>query len=296
METILGSDWGSYLYWDEQIQFNWQQLYDEAGVRFAVFRGDQEQIDADRGNYSTLRNLEAARRVLPVTGCYYWHYPDASQAKMLKQYKKAIDRENPDFIAVDLEQTRIRNPDTGEEEIVNPTKFSNTAQQLCEGLRDSYPEKRVVIYTRRDIIMKYAPKMIGWIGDFDGGWEAAGIDYGLEPYTLTFEQIRQTFVKQYPTGQFVQVDDRGVTAIPGWTHNKMHQYSTRIKPPYEVGSVYAHQSDWSVFFGSVEDMLRWVKKEVVVTEEEEVVKTDWASELTAWARSMGYTGPEPEQI
>jgi hypothetical protein len=293
MELILGSDWGSYLHHDEQIQFNWQQLYDEAGVRFAVFRGDQEQIDHEHGNYSTLRNLEASRRVLPVNGCYYWHFPDASQTKMLAHYKKAIDQENPDFIAVDLEQTRVLNPDTGKEEIVNPKKFSDTARQLCEGLRSSYPEKQVVVYTRRDIITKYAPKMIEWIADFDGGWEAAGIDYGLDVYTLTFEQIKQTFVKQYPTGQFVQVDPRGTTTIPGWTHNKMHQYSTRIKAPYEVGSVFAHQSDWNVFFGSVEDMLRWVRKEAPAPAE---AKTDWASELVAWARRQPdpYTGPGPE--
>lgn len=48
MTTLtLGTDWGSYLYWDERIQFDWRELYDKAGVRFAVFRGDQEQIDLD---------------------------------------------------------------------------------------------------------------------------------------------------------------------------------------------------------------------------------------------------------
>jgi hypothetical protein len=300
METILGTDWGSYLYHDEQIQFNWQQLHDEAGMRFAVFRGDQELIDHVNGNYSTLRNLEAARRVLPVNGCYYWHYPDASPVKLLERYRKAIDREKPDFIAVDLEQTLVLNPDTGEEEVVNPKKFSDTAQKLCEGLRASYPEKQVVIYTRRDIITKYAPKMIEWIGNFEGGWEAAGIDYGHEKYTLTFEQIKQGFVKQFPSGQFREVDDRGITTIPGWTHNMLHQYSTRILPPYETGTVFAHQSDWNVFFGTVEDMLRWVRKEPQTPRDPRVprveTKADWATELIAWARRQPdpYTGPGPE--
>ncbi len=294
MELIVGTDWGSYLHFDERIQFDWQFLFDHAGMRFAVFRGDQELIDHDHGNYSTLRNLEAARQVLPVNGCYYWHYPDANQKKMLEKYKKAIDREKPDFIAVDLEQTKVLNPDTGEEEVVNPKKFSDTAQQLCEGLRDSYPEKQVVPYTRAEIITKYAPKMIQWIGSFDGGWEAAGIDWGLPAYTLTFEQIGQNFVKQFPSGQLVQVDSSGRSTIPGWKHNKIHQYSTRIMPPYEVGSVFAHQSDWNVFFGSVEEMLSWVRKQPPAAPEP---KLDWATELTAWARRQAdpYTGPGPEK-
>jgi len=302
MEFILGTDWGSYLYWDEQIQFDWPVLHDEAGLRFAIFRGDQEQIDHENGNYSTMRNLEAARQVLPLTGCYYWHYPDAAPAKLLDRYRKAIDREKPDFIAVDLEQTSVKNPQTGIDETVNPKKFSDTAQQLCEGLRDSYPEKQVIPYTRRDIIMTFAPKMIEWIGKFDGGWEAAGIDYGLPAYTFTFEQIQQGFVKQFPSGQFLHVDTRGVTTIPGWTHNRMHQYSTRILAPYQPLTLFGHQYDWDVFFGTLEEMQSWVRKQPQAPHDPRVPRvpqstpSDWAKELTAWARRQPdpYTGPDPK--
>lgn len=29
-DLTRGTDWGSYLYWDEKIQFNWQELYSQA--------------------------------------------------------------------------------------------------------------------------------------------------------------------------------------------------------------------------------------------------------------------------
>jgi len=32
-ELTIGTDWGSYLAWNEQIQFNWDDLYNKMGVR-----------------------------------------------------------------------------------------------------------------------------------------------------------------------------------------------------------------------------------------------------------------------
>ena len=32
-ELTIGTDWGSYLAWDERIQFNWDDLYNKMGVR-----------------------------------------------------------------------------------------------------------------------------------------------------------------------------------------------------------------------------------------------------------------------
>lgn len=260
-----GMDWGSYLNWDERIQFDWRQLHDQAGVRFAIFRGDQEQIDPEWGNYSTIRNMAAAREVVPVVGNYYWHYPYRSLiATYLSRYKKAIDRENPDFIAPDLEQTKVIK--NGVEVQVDPQEFSDTAQQLCEALRDAYPEKQVIPYTRRDIVTYYSPQLAQWIGAFDGGWEAGGPDYGLKVYPLTWEQIAGDYVRAAPLGNLVKLDNTGSTTIPTWTHNAMRQYSGRILPPYATGTLYAHQYDWNVFYGSEAELMAWVRKTPVVVE------------------------------
>ena len=249
-ELTIGTDWGSYLAWNEQIQFNWDDLYNKMGVRFAVFRGDQEQISPTNGNYSTLRNLEASRRLLPINACFYWHYPLGSAAYYIDRYSRAIDREQPDFIGIDIEETSSG---------ATAQQFSDTAQALCEGLQARYPEKRIAIYTRRDIVTSFSPQLQNWIGKFDLGWQAAWPDYGLAVYTLTWEQLAVPLVKIYPSGNLSTLQTTPWTSIPGWTANAIWQYSSRAKPPYPAGSLYAHTYDWNVFYGTVDEMKVWAK-------------------------------------
>jgi hypothetical protein len=259
MTRILGTDWGSYLAWNRSIQFDWKLLIEKLDIKFAIFRGDQEQTSAS-GNYSTMANLAASRAAgVPINASYFWHYPDGDQKYYLQLYKAAIEREKPDFIGVDIEQTQVLV--NGVYQIVDPQKMSDTAYQLCEGLAALFPELRVVPYTRQDIITTYAPKIATWIGKFDGAWVAGWPDYGEESYDLTWEQIAAGKMKSAYDGSIIDIDDFEPPVLKGQTETKIWQYSSRIKPP-EQGFPYSHQYDWNVFYGSLQDMQKWIGKEV----------------------------------
>jgi hypothetical protein len=77
------------------------------------------------------------------------------------------------------------------------------------------------------------------------------------------------------------------TSIPIWTKNKLWKYSTRILCNYVTGSYYAHQYDWSCFFGTLAELQAWIRKEAPAPE------FTWAEAITEWARGMGYMGPVP---
>lgn len=255
MILTFGTDWGSYLAWNKAIQFDWPTLRSKLNIGFAVYRGDQEQI-SDAGNYSTMDNLAASRAAgVPVNACYYWHYPVANQTYYIQRYAQAIEREQPDFIGIDIEQM------TMDGIFVTPTLLSDTAQQLCEGLAALFPNLRLVVYTREGII-DYAPKIQGWIGQFDT-WPAGWPDYGQQVYSLTWEQIAAGVVKNQG-GQLVNIHDYDVPILSGAEPAKIWQYSSRIMPPTQ-GFPFDHQYDWNVFYGSVNDMLVWVGKETTMT-------------------------------
>lgn len=264
MIKTLGGDWGSYLAYNQAIQFNFPLMIEKLNLGFMVYRGCQEQISSTNGNYSTLANLAASRKAgVPINACYYWHYPDGSQSYYLALYKSAIERENPDFIGVDIEQTSVYVD--GVYRIVDPQVMSDTAQQLCEGLASLFPEKRVVPYTRQDIISHYSPQMKNWIGKFDGAWVAGWPDYGEESYELSWEQIAQLKMKSAYDGSIIDVDDFDAPVLLGQTDTKIWQYSSRIRPPVQ-GFPYDHQYDWNVFYGSVDQMKQWMnKKEITPT-------------------------------
>jgi hypothetical protein len=264
MTMILGGDWGAYLNVLLQVQFNYDDLVKKAGLQFMVFRGAQEQTSQTEGNYSTMKNLEVSRRFLPVSACYYWHSPDANQKVMLNYFTPIIEKENPAWVGVDLEQTLVWDANSGRWVQVDPQRFSDTAQELCEGLRDRFPEKQVVPYTRQNIITQYSPPMVKWLPSFDGNlWEARWRDYGLIPYTMTWEQIRNFEMKDVYTDEVFQLEDDNTSWLPGCKVNRLRQHTSRVEPPYPEGSLYDHQYDWNVYYGTLQDMLRWIKKETL---------------------------------
>jgi hypothetical protein len=247
-----GMDWGSYVSWNGDIQFNWPDLVTKGGIQWASFKGAQNYPEQ---GYSTTKNMVEARKYLEIVGCYYWHDPTAAPAYLLDIYSKSIELEKPDFIDVDIEQNLdyLGNK-------IDPNKIADTAQQLCEGLLARYPEKRIEIYTRKDFILSYAPKILNWGYKFGGSWWASWPDYGMATYRLTWDQIKNNWTKQYPTGNLVQIVDGWNPLQPaGWQIWSRWQYSSRILLPVGTAPKDDHQNDFNLFNGDIAAMKVWAK-------------------------------------
>jgi hypothetical protein len=265
----VGGDWGSYLFWNEDIQFDYETLV-AAGMTFMSFRSDQEQIDHENGNYSTVRNIQAARkRGVAVVGVYSWLYPHLPQKSILPRYIRAIEREKPDFIEVDAEQVGYYGED-GLLYIPSQQQTADALLELSDGLITAFPELPFLLYTRPDWVIRFANPALPYIDKYDQH-SAAWPDYGLEMYDLPLEEImagkmRQVInynIKPLPW-QYIFVQDAYVPAkITPKSRVVMCQTSSRIRPIYKGKSVQAcHQYDWNVFLGDKAALLKWAKKTV----------------------------------
>lgn len=251
---VRAIDWGAYVGYKGAIMIPWRQVIDYAGVRAFICKGCQEDIP---NGYSTQLNLQASRAAgIEINGCYYWHYPTGSPSYWLDVYSKAIDLERPDFISVDIEQY------WGEGGItVAPQQISDTAQALCEGLRYRYPGKQVVVYSRQNFPLQYAPMMDKWLPAFDCGWVASWPDYGKTTYRLTWEQIAAGMIRRFSDGALISLDTIEPANLLAWSDWKIWQYSSRILLPADVGMEFDHQYDWNIIKGSVEEIKAWTRKE-----------------------------------
>lgn len=268
--TCYGTDWGSYLFWDERIQFDWPALA-QAGCKFFFTRGDQEQLDVERGNYSAMRNLQAARAAgVPVCGSYYWHYPHLPQAQFINSYLRAIERECPDVIAVDAEQTSYMGED-GLFYPVDKARAAATLVELCEALRKAYPELPFLLYSRRDYLLNYVPAALDYINGLDL-WLAGWPDYGLNVYEQSLEDtisgkmraVLNYAVKPYP---WQEIDANNWTApTVGNARTLIWQHSSRIIPTYAGKTAPAyHQYDHNLWLGSEAELYAWAKVEGTAT-------------------------------
>jgi GH25 family lysozyme M1 (1,4-beta-N-acetylmuramidase) len=259
---IIGIDWGSYLDYKAEVMLPWADLVQRCGVQFAVFKGNQEQI-SQNGNYSTVKNMQSARAAgVPIVGCYYWHDPTASPSYLVEIYSRAIEREQPDFIVIDIEQW-----DDGVGGKVPPAQISETARIVCQGIRDRHPDKRVIVYSRRNFPQGFAPGMDAWLPEFDGGWVASWPDYGMRVYHApSWEYIRGGQTRHLlATGasEDIFVEDWQPSNMATWTTWTIWQYSSRMMLPADAS--YGGQLDWNVFNGTLSEMLDWVGLEETMT-------------------------------
>lgn len=288
MTRIKVLDWGSYLFWDKSIQFDWKTLHEQAEINCAIFKGNETN---EAGYYSTALNMVAARAEIPVVACYYWHDPTASPTYLINLYSEAINREKPDFIMIDSEQ----NVD-GYGNKIDPQRISDTGQALFEGLKANFKTKKIGDYTRRDFVLSFAPPMLNWLPKTDGNWWAGGPDYGVNRYRLTYAQIRANlshrWIAPWTANSFDVVDltTWEPSLPPGITVWKFWQYSSRILLPVGTPVEYDHQQDWSFFNGSLTDLQTWAG--LTVTPPNPTPLT-WEQSIDQWARTQGYTGPKP---
>ena len=231
-----------------------------------------------------MRNLEAARAVgVPVVACYYWNFPTMSAQQQIDGYSEAIHRENPDFIAVDMEDET-----TGK----SSQAISENARFLCAGLQKNFPKKKVVPYTSWNYITKFAPDANSWLGNYDA-WIAGWVEFdkNVEDYLLNEIKVR-------PNAN----DKPAVPDAWKFTPWKIWQYSSSMRPRGFVNPM-KHQYDWDVFNGSLDDLKAWAGmptaggKDVTVSVNVVDVNVQTSpdlearlSALEAWARTQGYAG------
>jgi hypothetical protein len=266
MTRIRGVDWGSYLTWNELVQIPFKEFIEKVELKFFITKSCQEQI-ASYGNYSTIKNIKAARDAgIKRVGTYVWSFPNGNIKYWLDTYNKAFEAEKPDFLYIDIEQY-----DDGAGNRVDPQKMSDFNQGLCEGLVSSHPEIQVGIYTRKDIVTYWSPPMSKWIGEFNGtGWVASWPDYGLHLYNFTWEQILANQMRRNldTTGKITTnydiitlTDSWNPTNLNEWDSWSIWQYSSRMRYP-TLGWPYDNQTDWCFFNGTEEDMDNWIRKGV----------------------------------
>lgn len=259
---VRGTDWGSYIAWNNTTPLPWKDLIEKGGIRFFITKGAEDYPDQ---YYSTSICVKEARDSgIPIVATYYWLHPEADQTSYLNLYKKDIDKQNPDFIAIDMEEN-------GKDENGHPIsaqQISDNGHILADGLRIAYPEKQIILYTRYDYISNISPALKTWVKDFDGGWIAGWPDYGLPTYYVDWAYLNNWQMRQnmYPGVKEINVANSVPELLPTWTTWKFWQYSSRIRinPALLSSPLYDHQYDWNMFNGSLEDLKAWIKKEIVI--------------------------------
>jgi hypothetical protein len=248
---IYGSDWGSYLSAtsEEAIPFN--DLHAAGLLDFFITKGDQEVP-----YISSVKNIQWARTAgVEVVGSYYWHFPVWSAQYQIDLYSKAIEREKPDFIAFDMEDTQGK----------SSWAVSENARFVCEGLRKNFPDKKLFIYTSANYININAPDCNKWIGNYDR-WIASWPDYGVKR-TAAERYLSFAEIKGYPKPNWLP-------ALPSaWVGKPIQiwQFGT-WQIPEGYGWPFDHQYDWNVYNGTLDDfkILCGLKPAPILTDKEKL--------------------------
>lgn len=240
---IRGIDWGGYLSATNESAIPFDDLVKAGLCDFFVTKGAQ-----DVPYINSVKCIEWARAAgVPVVGAYYWHYPAWDRKAQLAEYIKAAKQENPDFLALDMEQAQGQTSKT----------ISDSARYICEGLRQAFPGKPVFIYTGDNYIDVNAPDCNSWMGGFHrwiASWPDWGVKHPVPTNYLSFDEI-----KTYPL-------DWWKPALPdawgaGWD---IWQFGTWQRPE-GYGWPYDHQYDWNLYKGSLDDLRKMCGLEPAVT-------------------------------
>jgi len=230
---IYGSDWGGYLSAlnDEAIPFN--DLHAVGLLDFFVTKGDQEVP-----YISSVKNINYARAAgVEVVGSYYWHYPQWTAQYQIETYSQAIDREKPDFIALDMENTGDK----------ASWAISENARTLCEGLTKNFPSLKLFIYTSQNYINTYTPDCNQWIGNY-GRWIASWPDYGVKR-TQAERYLSPDEIKAYPLPGWKPANPLAWVSKP----MQLWQFGT-WQIPEGYGWPFDHQYDWNVYDGTFDQL------------------------------------------
>ena len=228
-----------------QVNVPWKSLIDNAGLGCAIIKGDQLT--------ATDNHVALARAAgVPVIGLYFWHDPTLSPSFQIQEFAKDVEKQKPDFIALDVEQYwavwqdywdylagRITQAQIRR---VTPNNISANAKAVADGLHAKYPDLPMVIYSGTWFVLGYSQPLVDWIGTYDL-WFAHYFDGALGTRTVTWDYLNGT-----PPQPFVVWMPNSSLKWLIWQYS-----STMITPAINA------RYDWNVFAGSLEELKAWVK-------------------------------------
>jgi GH25 family lysozyme M1 (1,4-beta-N-acetylmuramidase) len=231
---IKGIDVSAY-----QINVPWAELM-KHGLEFAVIKGDQ--MTATDNHFALARAAG-----VPLVGMYLWDDPIVAAQVQIDYFAKEIERVNPDFIAMDVEQWwanwqsyfdaiagKVKWADVPKK---SPAAISGHSFAVADGLRKKFPKKKIFIYSGTWFTNGYALPMLDWLGQFSLWW-AHYFDGPLGTRQVTWEYLEDT--PPQPFKVWMPNDKLN------WT---IWQYSSTMITPAQYA-----RYDWNAFAGTLDDL------------------------------------------
>jgi GH25 family lysozyme M1 (1,4-beta-N-acetylmuramidase) len=284
---VYGIDISAYQKW---YKLNFKEMSDN-GIGFVIIKGGQGDYTKDLWNRAVAGNI-------PVMSLYFWEDPTLSLSYKMSMIKSDIDKYNPDFISLDVEQwwsnwQQYFDAIDGKipwasVAIMPPDKIASSAFLVMEEIKKLYPKKKVVLYTGEWFVRAYAQPMNSWINK-NPLW--------LANYKVTLKRA-YTYAEinslPNPTYTPLQIANKNNANA-----NLKYLYDTFSADSYEFwqfssaiifpGEVY--NLDTNIFNGTLEELKTWccltppVIPPVTKTIEERL------SNIEAWAKTQGYVEP-----
>jgi hypothetical protein len=267
-ELTLGTDFGPFVL-NGQCPIPFADFITQLDCKFFIGQGGFAENVAE--GYSTKINLAAARSAgIELVGEYYWLDAGDNIQATIDRISRDIDANNPDFCEYDLEQSSDENG-----KLYDPKLIADFTEGVVDGTRSHFPERQHELYSRTGFVSQFAAPLLPWVATQDLPWWAANPDWGLETYTLSYEDIKAGKIKivtNYNTKpvQWVwgNVYDAGMgpdmfysPEADGW----MWQTGGRRKPLEVLNNpYYNHTYDFDYWRGNFESMKAWVKKSAPV--------------------------------
>jgi hypothetical protein len=241
---MIAIDWGGY-------------DYDNLQVENALTLGGCELFISQLGGAGTPKLLKRAKAIgYPLTGGYYWNSALKSVVTQVDECSRLIDEVDPDIIILDFEHYWAKWQQYwdaiggllpwAEVERMNPQKISENGRLVSDGVYQRWKGKGFLDYSAQWYVNGYCPQASLWLKE-KPFHVAAYPDYGLKPYSLTWDQIKAGKFMELKAG-LQNVADYRPSMPAGMTDWDLWQYSSRIKAP---GEYYAY--DWNYFPGTVKE-------------------------------------------
>jgi hypothetical protein len=242
---IKGIDWGGY---DYKLPLSDLQKL-----------GDVQFVISQSGGAGTPAIIQGAKGLGMITGLYYWNSALVSVQAQIDQFSAQIDLLKPDMIILDHEhwwksweeywQAIAGTIPWSQVQKLPPEKISENGRMVAEGIKLRWAGKYYMTYSSNWFIgiNGYSPSSPYWIKKYPY-FPATYPDYGVPPYTLSWEDIRanKIFSKTYGLTPLTDYKPDLTVPITSW---EVWQYSSRIKIPGE-----AYSYDWDVFNGTLDEL------------------------------------------
>lgn len=241
IQAAHGNDWGGYDYDALQVE-NLRKL------------GGSDIFIIQYGGGGSEKLIRRAQADGQLTGLYAWQNALETVQGQADNFSRAIEQLNPDAIILDYEHwwkvwaeywAAIGGKLPWDQVQKLPAeKISESGRLTAELIRQRWAGKYILVYTAKWFTSGYAPASSAWLRDYNL-FVATYPDYGVKPYSCSWEQIRAGYLKALNRDGTVR-DDNVASFTPdlpaGLTSWDAWQFSSRRIYPGESYAV-----DWIVF-------------------------------------------------